>query len=142
MLSSILFGMVLFSISCKEDANSNSPQTGNASISGVISDTQGNSLPDVSVSLKSTDTKREVIAQTQSAPDGSFSFKNLPAVNQFLTFEKKGYSSVGITVMSSNLLAGNVEISPTMEFANAVISARSEERRVGKECRSRWSPYH
>src|SRR2546426_9928266 len=23
-----------------------------------------------------------------------------------------------------------------------VISDRSEERRVGKECRSRWSPYH
>ena len=22
------------------------------------------------------------------------------------------------------------------------ITARSEERRVGKECRSRWSPYH
>ena len=24
----------------------------------------------------------------------------------------------------------------------AVFMARSEERRVGKECRSRWSPYH
>ena len=24
----------------------------------------------------------------------------------------------------------------------AVETARSEERRVGKECRSRWSPYH
>ena len=24
----------------------------------------------------------------------------------------------------------------------AVRSSRSEERRVGKECRSRWSPYH
>ena len=23
-----------------------------------------------------------------------------------------------------------------------IISSRSEERRVGKECRSRWSPYH
>ena len=23
-----------------------------------------------------------------------------------------------------------------------VSSSRSEERRVGKECRSRWSPYH
>ena len=23
-----------------------------------------------------------------------------------------------------------------------IISQRSEERRVGKECRSRWSPYH
>ena len=22
------------------------------------------------------------------------------------------------------------------------VSGRSEERRVGKECRSRWSPYH
>src|SRR2546425_5826069 len=29
------------------------------------------------------------------------------------------------------------------EFAlNKVGSGRSEERRVGKECRSRWSPYH
>ena len=23
-----------------------------------------------------------------------------------------------------------------------IVDARSEERRVGKECRSRWSPYH
>ena len=28
------------------------------------------------------------------------------------------------------------------ETALAVIELRSEERRVGKECRSRWSPYH
>ena len=30
------------------------------------------------------------------------------------------------------------------EKKNAIkmIKARSEERRVGKECRSRWSPYH
>ena len=27
-------------------------------------------------------------------------------------------------------------------FIKGVIKARSEERRVGKECRSRWSPYH
>ena len=27
-------------------------------------------------------------------------------------------------------------------FRVPVISRRSEERRVGKECRSRWSPYH
>ena len=25
---------------------------------------------------------------------------------------------------------------------NTIIATRSEERRVGKECRSRWSPYH
>ena len=27
-------------------------------------------------------------------------------------------------------------------LAISLRSARSEERRVGKECRSRWSPYH
>ena len=28
------------------------------------------------------------------------------------------------------------------DAAGLAISERSEERRVGKECRSRWSPYH
>src|SRR5258706_13162718 len=28
------------------------------------------------------------------------------------------------------------------EMIQAVVGMRSEERRVGKECRSRWSPYH
>ena len=27
-------------------------------------------------------------------------------------------------------------------FLAAIEQTRSEERRVGKECRSRWSPYH
>src|SRR2546430_14222422 len=30
----------------------------------------------------------------------------------------------------------------TVAAAEAAIGLRSEERRVGKECRSRWSPYH
>jgi len=28
------------------------------------------------------------------------------------------------------------------ENSNTLFVGRSEERRVGKECRSRWSPYH
>src|SRR5256886_7281365 len=31
---------------------------------------------------------------------------------------------------------------PGMVGARAGVRSRSEERRVGKECRSRWSPYH
>ena len=27
-------------------------------------------------------------------------------------------------------------------FSDNLLAGRSEERRVGKECRSRWSPYH
>src|SRR3712207_3168023 len=33
----------------------------------------------------------------------------------------------------------HVGLSPNVEFS---VEGRSEERRVGKECRSRWSPYH
>ena len=31
---------------------------------------------------------------------------------------------------------------PTLVLGLAGLLLRSEERRVGKECRSRWSPYH
>ena len=33
-------------------------------------------------------------------------------------------------------------IAATAQYLMSVLSERSEERRVGKECRSRWSPYH
>ena len=32
---------------------------------------------------------------------------------------------------------GNIE-----RYKARLVAKRSEERRVGKECRSRWSPYH
>ena len=43
-----------------------------------------------------------------------------------------------------------LEILSGLKFANnrwiakdaGILKVRSEERRVGKECRSRWSPYH
>src|SRR5258708_38410747 len=31
---------------------------------------------------------------------------------------------------------------PGVENVRMAVDVRSEERRVGKECRSRWSPYH
>src|SRR3712207_2454837 len=33
-------------------------------------------------------------------------------------------------------------VSPANTYPGLTIGGRSEERRVGKECRSRWSPYH
>ena len=35
-----------------------------------------------------------------------------------------------------------IDISESDEFMEYTLVLRSEERRVGKECRSRWSPYH
>ena len=35
-----------------------------------------------------------------------------------------------------------ISVTPIAYIVGAGLASRSEERRVGKECRSRWSPYH
>ena len=47
---------------------------------------------------------------------------------------------VGISNGFSGLINGEWREMKPYEFSG--ILTRSEERRVGKECRSRWSPYH
>ena len=44
-----------------------------------------------------------------------------------------------IASISLNLVVG---FSGELSLGHAGFMCRSEERRVGKECRSRWSPYH
>ena len=43
--------------------------------------------------------------------------------------------------MKKNKLA-KMAAAVLMTGSIAALGTRSEERRVGKECRSRWSPYH
>ena len=72
--------------------------------------------------------------------------------NAFGRFLALGYAAaVALLVAASSLAAqqtsGKIEGTVTDQqggpIANAQVSiVRSEERRVGKECRSRWSPYH
>src|ERR1051325_3691505 len=63
------------------------------------------------------------------------------------SFERQGlrlkpiFIPGGVTALQS-LLAKEVSIQLTAGPAAIRAWARSEERRVGKECRSRWSPYH
>ena len=40
------------------------------------------------------------------------------------------------------LIAGLFLSLPLVPLLGPMATTRSEERRVGKECRSRWSPYH
>ena len=67
----------------------------------------------------------------------------------FAKFTFKGKSLLFAVVMSTMMLPWAVTIIPKYEmmvkfgWLNSYKSlCRSEERRVGKECRSRWSPYH
>ena len=66
--------------------------------------------------------------------------------------EYRGYDSAGVALISDNRqlnvykTKGKVSELETFvtqkDISGNIGIARSEERRVGKECRSRWSPYH
>src|SRR5256885_2929318 len=51
-----------------------------------------------------------------------------------------------VTMKSGDVCSGAGDEAQTLDFgeedSHDVFDLRSEERRVGKECRSRWSPYH
>ena len=54
-------------------------------------------------------------------------------------------SGVGQSYYQKNVATtkSTKSVNSTGETGNTKeLSERSEERRVGKECRSRWSPYH
>ena len=59
--------------------------------------------------------------------------------------------SIGICGFGQNVFAGeflrlpaktNAKVEQVVQTRLLEEQRRSEERRVGKECRSRWSPYH
>src|SRR2546430_17717290 len=59
------------------------------------------------------------------------------------------WESLGGSVSVTHSLSWTRALRPCRHYASRASSggparraARSEERRVGKECRSRWSPYH
>ena len=71
----------------------------------------------------------------------------------------KALGGIGLfTIVPRRVLGGNNHIPPSDQLTKGIIGVggigkssyhfssdsaeRSEERRVGKECRSRWSPYH
>ena len=54
--------------------------------------------------------------------------------------EAKDYNDM--SRKAANIISAQVIMKPHAVLGLATGSTRSEERRVGKECRSRWSPYH
>ena len=56
--------------------------------------------------------------------------------------EATGLTRATVHAVCNDLIAMGwvVELDPGRD--DTAVGRRSEERRVGKECRSRWSPYH
>ena len=54
----------------------------------------------------------------------------------------QAYPNVELEVYTGDLEEGQAIVQRMAPNSYDCIISRSEERRVGKECRSRWSPYH
>ena len=70
---------------------------------------------------------------------------NDPMVVIKAEYNKSGRNAAVVKLKMKNLLTGSGTESVYRaddKFEIQVLLLRSEERRVGKECRSRWSPYH
>ena len=61
-------------------------------------------------------------------------------MNEILNQEKSIY--IQISEMIENDILRDVLLEDERVPSTNELAKRSEERRVGKECRSRWSPYH
>ena len=59
-------------------------------------------------------------------------------ISEHEAYQEEGFC--GICTGGSAVIEVFSVRSPISE--NDIVTIRSEERRVGKECRSRWSPYH
>ena len=57
-------------------------------------------------------------------------------------FNSDSYRNYLATMSKFHNYSFNNTLLIAMQKPDATLVARSEERRVGKECRSRWSPYH
>ena len=80
-------------------------------------------------------------------------YKNIPIVGNTLTYGNLDISFIVDEYLENyitihNWLVGigfpkdRQQFTDFRSTTSNTSSARSEERRVGKECRSRWSPYH
>ena len=93
------------------------------------------------------------VADVMAAAGGAV-FSNLPlifAVGVAVGFAKKADGSTGVAALFGYLVYQGViwVMAPVimgkpgpLDPKQLECRSRSEERRVGKECRSRWSPYH
>src|SRR5258708_39020353 len=89
------------------------------------------------------------LIQSQSS---SFNLNHHHSISIIITHSQKNsphknilHSSIIIThknILHSSIIITHKNILHSTNFIHSQKHFRSEERRVGKECRSRWSPYH
>ena len=136
-------------------------------VCGVTSKLPENTLPEFAFAGKSNVGKsslinalmnRKAYARTSSQPGKTqtINFYNINGALYYVDLPGYGYAKIAVAVKekwgkmierylrNSQMLNEGYNSQVTLRTVTSQprIKFRSEERRVGKECRSRWSPYH
>ena len=85
-----------------------------------------------------------LVATRPSKPSPEMEYEEVKVPGGKTLYREKGYKDIPIPV-SFNFMSKytwDKDFRIIKKWLLSKINNRSEERRVGKECRSRWSPYH
>ena len=99
----------------------------------------------VGVDNASTDTRNGGISELRLLDPGDSSTPGGRGHITGVRNSAQGGDSISITIAQSDANGPEYYVGRAITAVNGICAAdanRSEERRVGKECRSRWSPYH
>ena len=132
-----------------------------ATLVGTVTDSSGAVIPNAAITITNMGTGQT--RKLASNDSGQYVATALPIGTYDVKVQASGFSladTTGVVLnvgdrrrVDFNLKVGTTQTSITVEAApivvktengevSSIITGRSEERRVGKECRSRWSPYH
>lgn len=114
LVTAVLGSFVLAGTSCQKDETP--AGEGNGTITGTVTDTNGNAVDGVSVSASNTE------STATTGADGTYTLSNVPVATLSVTFEKEGYQTNSITVPASRFSNGTATVNATLTVAGAKIT--------------------
>lgn len=114
LITAVLGSFVLTGTSCQKEETP--AGEGNGTITGTVTDTNGNAVDGVSVSASNTE------STATTGADGTYTLSNVPVETLSVTFEKEGYQTSSITVPASRFSNGTATVNATLTVAGAKIT--------------------
>ena len=98
LLTSISCSLLMSATACNNEKSGGDDENySKGTVEGVVTDALSNPISDVTVSVMKSTLGRELEQTVKSDANGAFSIKDVPMTTRFISFEKDGYASVGIT---------------------------------------------
>lgn len=114
LITAVLGSFVLTGTSCQKEETP--AGEGNGTITGTVTNANGDAIDGVSVSASNTE------STATTGADGTYTLSNVPVATLSVTFEKEGYQTSSITVPASRFSNGTATVNATLTVAGAKIT--------------------